>query len=238
MIISYRFYAVARGRKKGIYTDWATCLKQVNGFSQARYKGFRDKSEAMKWIELINNSKVPAQSNTKNLPQPQMQVQAEVKNTMLLWTDGGSRNHGNVLGGHVKQDDKAAWAFLLKIEGKEIARSGGEYGATNNRMEIMALLQALSFLKKQDLQNKTILATLDSRYVLDAIQKKWLYSWKKRGWKTASGTEVANKELWVKMAELLPHFKQLIFQWTKGHQKNKGNIFVDQLLNKTMDKMN
>lgn len=155
----------------------------------------------------------------------------------MLWTDGGSRNHGNKLGQHVKKNDKAAWAFLIKMNTDQVARSGGELGATNNRMEVMALLCALKYLIEHNLQNKSILAILDSRYVLDAIQKGWVFGWKRRGWKTSSGTEVANKELWMQMTTLLPRFECLAFQWTKGHQKNEGNIFVDRLLNETMDKM-
>ncbi|KRM95617.1 ribonuclease HI [Liquorilactobacillus aquaticus DSM 21051] len=156
---------------------------------------------------------------------------------VLLWTDGGSRNHGNKLGQHVKKDDKAAWAFLIKMNEEKIYRSGGEFGATNNRMEVMALLRALAYLLEHDLQSGSILATLDSKYVLDAIQKKWIYSWKKRGWKTSNGADVANKELWMELVTILPHFPHLAFQWTKGHQKNEGNVFVDQLLNQTMDRM-
>ncbi|WP_311408288.1 ribonuclease H family protein [Liquorilactobacillus uvarum] len=233
--IAYRFYAVARGRNKGIYTEWSECLKQINGFRQARYKGFQDKRAAKEWIKTVSTTEKPAVTDYNQEKRNSMSdaLEAEIR----LWTDGGSRNHGNKLGQHVKKDDKAAWAFLIEMDGKRISRSGGELGATNNKMEVMALLRALTYLNEHRCQGKSILATLDSRYVLDAIQKKWVFGWKKRGWKTSAGTEVANKELWMKMVAILPQFSRLTFQWTKGHQKNEGNIFVDQLLNQTMDEM-
>ncbi|PAK68674.1 ribonuclease H, partial [Staphylococcus haemolyticus] len=75
---------------------------------------------------------------------------------MIVYTDGGSRNHGNVKDGHVKASDKAAWAFLIKDGHQKHSRSGGEFGATNNRMEIMALLEALKYLKSHNMQNEQI----------------------------------------------------------------------------------
>ncbi|MFT8884403.1 MAG: ribonuclease H family protein [Liquorilactobacillus hordei] len=229
--MAFKYYVVSRGRKPGIYKTWSECQMQVQGYQQARFKGFNNLSEAKGWLD---NPEQFVQKKTSQVNNKQRHLsEADI----VLWTDGGSRNNGNKKGQHVKADDKAAWAFLFVEGEKRYSDSAGEYGATNNRMEIMALLRALEELENQKLNNKQILAILDSRYVLDAINKNWLSNWKKRGWKTSNGTAVANQELWQKIATQLLKFPNIVFSWTKGHLDNKGNLFVDELLNKTMDKM-
>ncbi|SJZ75908.1 ribonuclease HI [Pilibacter termitis] len=156
---------------------------------------------------------------------------------IVVYTDGGSRNTGNVKGGSVKATDKAAWAFLIAIEnGKTHYGTGGEYGATNNQMEITAVLKSLRALYKLEMNNENITIVSDSQYVLNSITK-WLTGWKKNGWKNASKKEVKNKDLWIQIDNALPHFPNIRFEWTKGHAGNAGNNYVDELLNQTMDKM-
>ena len=158
--------------------------------------------------------------------------------TIKVYTDGGSRNTGNVKGGSVKPTDKAAWAYLIvdKTRNLQLSDSKGEFGATNNQMEITAVLMALRALYKKSLQEEEILLVSDSQYVLNSIQK-WLPGWKKNGWKNASKKEVKNKELWIQIDKALPFFPNIRFEWTKGHANDAGNNFVDELLNETMDKM-
>ena len=216
-----KFYAVKKGRKTGIFTTWAECQKQVSCFPKAEFKSFISKQEADDWLKEIKSSN---ENRRKSY-------------SVIVYTDGGSRNHGNKKGEHVKKNDKAAWAYLIKYQGSIISDTDGEYGSTNNRMEIMALKKALLDLKQRELQNEKILVVLDSKYVLDAITKRWLQSWEKNGWKTSAGTGVKNKELWMEISRLLPEFPNLDYQWTKGHANDEGNNLVDELLNKTMDQM-
>lgn len=216
-----KFYAVKKGRKTGIFTTWAECQKQVSGFPKAEFKSFISKQEADNWLKEIKSSN---ENRRKSY-------------SVIVYTDGGSRNHGNKKGEHVKKNDKAAWAYLIKYQGSIISDTDGEYGSTNNRMEIMALKKALLDLKQRELQNEKILVVLDSKYVLDAITKRWLQSWEKNGWKTSAGTGVKNKELWIEISRLFPEFPNLDYQWTKGHANDEGNNLVDELLNKTMDQM-
>lgn len=190
--------------------------------------------EAKRWL---SETTAGAYSKVGNRKQSNQKTKSQIKAEIYLWTDGGSRNNGNKKGQHVKENDKAAWAFLFVQNEEKTSQSAGEYGATNNRMEIMALFEALKELEKEKLNMKSILAILDSKYVLDAIEKDWLGSWMRRGWKTATGSEVANKELWQAIFEQLKKFPHIKFSWTKGHLDNSGNLFVDELLNKTMDKM-
>lgn len=220
-----KFYAVKVGRQSGIFKTWPECQKQVTGYQGAKFKGFATLAEAQEWLNE------PASSVASN-PAP-----IDRTNAILIYTDGGSRNHGNKLGQHVKANDKAAWAYLIQADGKSYEGTAGEFGATNNKMELTALIMALEKLQELGLEDKNIIATLDSHYVLDPLMKGWLKNWRLRGWKTAGGTPVANKELWVELMQILPSFSTLHFDWTKGHATNAGNNRVDELLNQTMDKM-
>lgn len=215
-----KYYAVRKGQHPGIYTTWPDAQKEVSGFSGAEYKSFKTKPEAEAYLT--------GSTNAVEAPRPAGMV--------IGYTDGGTRNTGNVKGGHVKSTDAAAWAYRLEIDGEVLSDSAGEWGATNNRMEIMALIKVLTALLDHNQEKADITLVLDSKYVLDAVNKGWLNGWARRGWKRSTG-ELMNAELWQQVYRLLPHFKKLSLLWTKGHADNQGNIFVDSLLNKTMDEM-
>lgn len=217
-----KYYAVKKGRHPGIYRSWPACQKEVTGFPGAVYKSFLSQAAAQQWLD--GSQPTPGLGSSR---------QFEIK----LYTDGGSRNHGNKRGQHVKADDKAAWAYLIEYHDQQITGTGGEYGSTNNKMEVTALVQALQYLLTHGLNQYSTIATLDSHYVLDPITKGWLSGWQRRQWVTAAGKPVANKELWQQVLQLLPKFSNLHFAWTKGHATNTGNNTVDNLLNATMDKM-
>lgn len=237
-----KYYAVKKGRQAGIYTSWPKCQKMVSGFPGAVYRSFGDRIEAENWLHSSQKAR-PHRNNEQlqlKLDEQSFAWQASAtanRPTIMLYTDGGSRNHGNKLGQHVRNDDKAAWAYLIERQGQQYTDTAGEFGATNNKMELTALLTALRTIQAHHWQDEVISATLDSHYVLDPITKGWLYGWQRRGWKTSTGKPVANKELWQEMLEVLPKFARLHFGWTKGHADNLGNNIVDELLNTTMDKM-
>lgn len=213
-----KYYAVRKGQHPGIYTSWPEAQKEVSGFSGAEFKGFNTEAEAREFM----GEKPVAHTASGDL--------------IIGYTDGGTRNSGNVKGGHVKTTDPAAWAYRLELPHKVLSDSAGEWGATNNRMEIMAFIKALEALIAEHQQKADITLVLDSKYVLDAINKGWLKGWQRRGWRR-SGGELMNVELWQQVNRLLPQFPNLSLVWTKGHADNQGNIFVDSLLNKTMDAM-
>ena len=121
-------------------------MGRVSGFPKAEFKSFISKQEADDWLKEIKSSN---ENRRKSY-------------SVIVYTDGGSRNHGNKKGEHVKKNDKAAWAYLIKYQGSIISDTDGEYGSTNNRMEIMALKKALLDLKQRELQNEKILVVLDS----------------------------------------------------------------------------
>ncbi|GGI62845.1 ribonuclease H family protein [Limosilactobacillus caviae] len=220
-----KYYAVKKGRQPGIYQSWAECQRQVNGYPNAKFKGFATIIGAKQWLNAQEKTVMPIQKSIN------------ASDAIYIYTDGGSRNHGNKLGQHVKSDDKAAWAYLIQTNDKNYTGTDGELGATNNKMEITALVYALKKLITLNLQNKKIIAILDSHYVLDPIVQGWLTNWQRCGWVTTSGKPVANQMLWKEIAHLLPRFTDLHFDWTKGHSTNAGNNQVDELLNQTMDKL-
>lgn len=227
-----KYYAVRNGRVPGIYTSWQKAKQQVNGYPDARFKSFSTREEA----EEFNGVTVSHVGEPQPKPK-RKKKQAEV----TVYTDGGSRNTGNYKGGHVKPTNKAAWAYLIEWqvddEVKQETRSDGEYGATNNKMELTGLIEALKKLIELGYQNKSILCVLDSQYVLNPITKGWLKNWKANGWHKNSAGAIANLELWQELDSLLPQFKHIKFKWTKGHANNRGNEFVDSALNDYMDSM-
>ncbi|MCC6659929.1 MAG: ribonuclease HI [Phycisphaerales bacterium] len=117
------------------------------------------------------------------------------------------------------------WAFILRhpASGKEIERSGGERTTTNNRMELMAVIEGLSALSKPsgvDLYS-------DSQYVLNGLNE-WMESWKRRGWKTAGRQPVKNRDLWERLDELKTKHT-LRFHWVRGHNEHPENERCDAL---------
>ncbi len=234
MNLAQKYYAVRRGRKPGVYRTWAETQAQVTGYSGAQYKSFTSASAADAFMQGQTTPSAPKKVHHSS-PRTATTSQSDSA-AITVYTDGGSRNTGNVAGGHVRTGDKAAWAYRIELPNDVVTGSDGEFGASNNRMEIMAFRNALQKLVDLN-QNKTsIVFILDSRYVLNAVTEGWLAGWKRRGWKRSAGP-LANAELWQDVDRLLPQFTQLSYQWTKGHATNQGNVFVDHLLNETMDGM-
>lgn len=231
--MAQKYYAVRKGKKPGIYRTWPETQKQVNGYSGAQYKSFTTEAAAQAFMQAApSKPSHTRQAHTKSASTATTAAQT----TITVYTDGGSRNTGNVAGGHVRDADKAAWAYRIELPNSVETGSAGEFGATNNRMEIMAFRNALQHLVDLGQSQESILFVLDSQYVLNAVTKGWLAGWKRRGWKRSAGPLV-NAELWQDVDRLLPQFADLQYRWTKGHATNQGNVFVDHLLNQTMDQM-
>ena len=116
------------------------------------------------------------------------------------------------------------WGAILEWQGHEKELSGGEAQTTNNRMELTAVLTALGLLKEPC----TVELYSDSKYVVDAIDKGWLYGWQKKGWIKADKKPVLNVDLWQ---QLLPELKRhdVRLHWVKGHAENEKNNRCDQL---------
>ena len=115
------------------------------------------------------------------------------------------------------------WGALLMWNGHEKELCGGEAETTNNRMEMMAVIQALGALKGP---SKVALYT-DSKYVMQGVTE-WMDGWKAKGWKTASKKPVKNVDLWQAIDEALARH-DVEWHWVKGHAGIEGNERADAL---------
>jgi ribonuclease HI len=135
--------------------------------------------------------------------------------TVQLFTDGAcSGNPG-----------PGGWAFILRhpASGKELERAGAELETTNNRMELIAVIEGLKALTTPS----RVELTSDSQYVLNGL-KEWLSAWKARGWRTASKKPVKNEDLWRALDELASRH-EIQFHWIRGHRGHAENERCDQL---------
>jgi ribonuclease HI len=115
------------------------------------------------------------------------------------------------------------WAALLRKGMIEKEISGGEAATTNNRMEMMAAIEALETLRRPT----TVRLHTDSGYLRDGITK-WIHGWKRNGWKTADRKPVKNEDLWRRLeTAMAPH--RVEWLWVKGHSGHPENERVDAL---------
>lgn len=120
------------------------------------------------------------------------------------------------------------WAALLRYGANEKTLSGGEPGTTNNRMEMMAVIEALESLKR----TCTVAIYTDSRYVMDGMTQ-WIHKWKASGWKTAAKKPVKNADLWQRLDDAaIQH--TIEWHWVKGHSGHPENERVDALAREAM----
>ena len=134
--------------------------------------------------------------------------------TVTIYTDGAcSGNPG-----------PGGWGAILECGGVEKELSGGEAQTTNNRMELTGVISALGKLKEPC---RVELYT-DSKYVCDAVMKRWVYGWKAKGWVKADKKPALNVDLWEQLLPLL-EYHDVRWHWVKGHAENEKNNRCDAL---------
>lgn len=131
-----------------------------------------------------------------------------------IYTDGACRGNPG----------RGGWGAVLVYRGVEKELSGGEPMTTNNRMELSAVIAALSALREPC----EITLTSDSKYVVDAVTKGWARSWQSRGWVKPDKSPALNPDLWEKLLRLLDYHK-VTFVWVKGHAGHPYNERCDKL---------
>jgi ribonuclease HI len=141
---------------------------------------------------------------------------------VIIYTDGACRGNPGPGG----------WGVILSYKGKIKELYGAEKHTTNNRMELMAAIQALESLTK----SCSVQLNSDSIYVLKGITD-WMPNWKKRGWKTAAKTPVKNEDLWRRLDAAIAKHK-VEWKWVKGHSGDTGNDRADMLANLGIDSLN
>lgn len=123
------------------------------------------------------------------------------------------------------------WGALLRYKGHEKLLSGGEAHTTNNRMEMMAAIQALESLRRPC----KVRVTTDSQYLHKGITE-WLSGWKRRGWKTSDKKPVKNADLWERLDRAL-EAHEVEWHWVRGHSGHPENERADQLATQAIDKL-
>ena len=136
---------------------------------------------------------------------------------LKIYTDGAcSGNPG-----------KGGWAAIILDEKNQSSISGSENKTTNNRMELMAVIKALEALKNDKID---ITIYSDSKYVVESIEKGWIWNWEKKNFK-----KKLNSDLWKIFIPLHKKFK-IKFKWVKGHSGDVENERCDELANKAQEK--
>ncbi len=132
---------------------------------------------------------------------------------VVIYTDGAcSGNPG-----------PGGWGAVLQWKTTEKEMHGGDPATTNNRMELMAAIQALETLKRP----ADVILYTDSKYLLDGITK-WIRSWQRNGWKTSAKQPVKNADLWQRLTKAMDGHT-IDWKWVKGHAGDPGNERADEL---------
>lgn len=136
------------------------------------------------------------------------------ENCVVLYTDGACSGNPGVGG----------WAAILSYKGNEKILAGGEKETTNNRMELMAVIEGLEKIKER----KSVKVFSDSAYVVNAFNQNWISNWKKNNWKTSGKSDVQNKDLWIRLLNAKENL-EVEFVKVKGHSDNAQNNRCDAL---------
>ena len=138
-------------------------------------------------------------------------------NPVVIYTDGACKGNPGPGG----------WGALLKSGSTNRELFGGERDTTNNRMELMAVIEALRALKRPC----AVTLNVDSQYVLKGMTE-WLPGWKAKGWRTSTKQPVKNVDLWQALDELVNRSGHVIeWRWVRGHNGDAGNERADVLAN-------
>lgn len=206
------FYAVKNGIKPGIYDNWNDCKKNVDGFNNSKYKKFKSKNDALKYIETPNIINKPDIID---------------KQIYHIFTDGSCINNGN---------DKAKGGigiyFNEKIHDDISEKLDGIQ--TNNRAELTAIIKAYEIIDSLDYENSIYYIFTDSDYSIKCITE-YCEIWEKNKWKKRGG-EIKNLDLIQKLWELYNSHENIIFEHVRSHTgkddfKSKGNERADYLAN-------
>lgn len=138
---------------------------------------------------------------------------------ITIYTDGACKGNPGPGG----------WGVWLQAGEHERELFGGEAQTTNNRMELTAVIEALSALKGRS----RVVLYLDSEYVRNGITT-WIHNWKRRGWKTADNKPVKNVDLWQRL-DAVAQTHEIEWRWVRGHTGDPGNERADALANRGVD---
>ena len=139
---------------------------------------------------------------------------------MEVYTDGACKGNPGVGG----------WGVYIINGDDSFELFGGEEYTTNNKMELIAVIKALQFVKDK-YKNEEVEINTDSKYVKNGIES-WIKKWKQNGWRTVNKKPVKNIELWQELDDLVSFCTNISWKWVRGHCGNIGNEKADELANK------
>lgn len=206
-----KFYAVANGRKPGIYSSWPEAEAQVKGYGGAKYKGFVSREAAEAWMGDPQWGKTTKPLKKKEIHKQQPPSGASIE----IYTDGGAINNPGPGG----------YGVVLLVDGEMRELSQGYKNTTNNRMELMACIKGIEALPSRS--EKVVLFS-DSQYVVNGISKGWARGWRKRNWLKSDGNPALNADLWGRLLDLIEGI-DIVFHWVRGHAGHPLNERCDQL---------
>ncbi|MDH4320045.1 MAG: ribonuclease HI [Desulfobulbaceae bacterium] len=215
-----KFYAVAKGRKPGIYDNWPDTQAQVMSFAGAVYKGFATRREAEIWLR--NPSYGPATAR-KAAPAKKTTAANHASHhdtdpkagEITIYSDGGARYNPGPGG----------YGVVIIANGEQREISAGFKHTTNNRMELMGCIVALRAIGRC---TQPVTLYTDSSYVVNGISKGWAKNWRQRGWLKADKQPAINPDLWGELLALTEKL-DITFRWVKGHAGHPLNERCDEL---------
>jgi ribonuclease HI len=155
-------------------------------------------------------------TTTEPSADPSSDPSTEADSAVEIWTDGACKGNPGPGG----------WGALLRSGTHEKELFGGDPVTTNNRMELTAVIEALSALKRPCVVNLHV----DSTYVMNGMSK-WIAGWKRNGWRTGDKKPVKNVDLWQALDEQVARHT-ITWTWVKGHSGDVGNEKADELANR------
>ncbi|MGK0440342.1 MAG: ribonuclease HI [Pseudohongiellaceae bacterium] len=235
MVAAMKFYVVWSGRETGVFTDWNTCKKHVDGFTGAKYKSFKTRAEAEAAFQggsatAIKSTPSGSHTSTPSAAKKKLTAQKAktytdkeilaIKVDTKIFTDGGCEPNPGKAGSGVAiyRDDTLAelWYGLFNPNG------------TNNTAELNALHQALIMAEGEISRGTSVAIFCDSMYSIQCVTQ-WAVGWKKNGWKKKSG-EIKNLELIKEMFTQHQSIKDDVqVLHVNGHVGVEGNELADRM---------
>lgn len=227
-----KYYAIAKGIKVGIFTNWDVVKSYVNGYSGAKYKSFQSIEEARNYLlsfginDYYYDDVIIEDRENEN---KDIIVQNNSDNIMYIYTDGSYTEGRGGIGLVYVFNNEVMHTVSSKVH---------EYPTTNNRAELLAIYAALYTISIQNNQhNMKYVLYSDSEYSVKAYNE-YINNWLKNGFIGAKGEGVKNQDLIIKSWTLLSEIKNkasLEIRWIKAHVDNKYNNQADELAKKGRD---
>lgn len=219
------YYAVAKGRSPGIYTNWNEAKKQVDGFKRPVYKKFDTRAEAQNFMSQHENHQVPVKTMSLTAFFQVEEEPQEGDKTLIAFTDGSAINNG-------QKNCRSGYAVVFPYHSEYDFKAKIQNG-TNNIAEFKAVIKAIEIANDVDKEFiKTLVVYTDSMLLINTVNK-WMFTWKKNGWQKSDGSTPANIDL-VKKIDKLAQTRKLSLKHVRAHT---GGTSWEARWNDKVDKM-